>query len=131
MPQHTVEHSQHFIELFATLSSAEQDLIEEFIFHFTANGLRTFQGKKGPTDNVPHTDLNRRAKIDFAKKHKLWHVHIGYTQWHPCRNPLGGYKTSEYVVHFQKFSEFSIALVDYNKHNPMLQPRREHLFKRS
>jgi hypothetical protein len=34
------------------------------------------------------------------------------------------------VVHFQKLSETSIALVDYNSHNPMKQPKKEHLFKR-
>ncbi|HDS1765334.1 hypothetical protein NPS42_03780 [Pseudomonas putida] len=130
MPQNTVEFSQHFIELFSKLSESEQDLISAFVFHFKEHGLKTFQGKKGPTDNVPHADLNRRVKIEFAKKHRLWHAHIGHPQWNPCRNPLGGYKTSEYVVHFQKFSDSFIALVDYNKHNPMLQPRREHLFRR-
>jgi len=130
MPQYTVEYSPHFISIFDSLSIAEKELIEEFIFHFTEHGLKSFQGKKSPTDNVPHADLNRKAKIDFAKRHRLWHVHIGYTHWNTCRNPLGGYKTSEYVVHFQKFSEHLIALVDYNRHNPMLQPRRENLFKR-
>ncbi|MDV3443756.1 hypothetical protein R0G64_30515, partial [Pseudomonas otitidis] len=43
---------------------------------------------------------------------------------------LGTHHTSDFVVHFQKFSESYIALVDYGSHNPMRMPGRESLFKR-
>lgn len=125
-----VEFSEHFTGLFITLSKEEQDLIEEFVFHFETHGLHTFIGKKGPTDNVPHSDPSRQAKITFAKRHKLWHVHIGYPRWSSCRNPAGGYETSNYVVHFQKFNDSNIALIDYNSHNPMIMPSKSSLFRR-
>lgn len=125
-----VEFSKHFTELFLSLSEEEQTLIENFIFHFETHGLRTFEGKKGPTDNVPHSDPNRAVKIAFAKRYRLWHAHIGHPQWNPCRNPAGGYKTSDYVVHFQKFNDSYIALVDYNSHNPMMMPTKTSLFRR-
>ncbi|WP_236213975.1 hypothetical protein [Metapseudomonas otitidis] len=125
-----VEFSEHFTELYDDLSEAEQELIDDFVFHFREHGLAGFKGKRGPTDNVPHIDPDRINKIWWANRHKLWHVHIGYPAWRPSRNPLGTYHTSDFVVHFQKFSESYIALVDYGSHNPMRMPGRESLFKR-
>ena len=126
---HKVEFTEHFTDVFEKLSDEEQSLIEEFVFHFEEHGLKTFHGKKGPTDNVPPGDPDRAKKIAYAKKQRLWHVHIGHPKWNHSRNPTAGYKTSNYVVHFQKFNETYIALVDYSSHNPMLQPPRHRLFK--
>ena len=125
-----VEFSEHFIEIFDALSDPEQSLVMDFVFYFEAKGLKTFEGKKGPTDNVPHSDPNRAAKIAFAKRHKLWHVHIGHPFWNKSRNALASYKTSNYVVHFQKFDDTYIALVDYDSHNPMSMPQKTYLFRR-
>jgi hypothetical protein len=115
--------------LYDALSEDEKTLIDDFVFHFSDQGLKTFIGKKGPSDNVPFTDLDRAAKIAYAKKHQLWHVHVGYPKWNACRNPAGGYKTSNYVLHFQKFNDRHIALVDYGPHNPMGLPQKNHLFR--
>lgn len=127
---HKVEFTGYFTNLYDNLSIQEQDLIDEFVFHFREHGLKNFQGKKVPTDNVPHSDPNRAVKVAYAMKQKLWHVHIGYPQWNKCKNPFAAYKTSNYVVHFQKFNDTFIALVDYNSHDPMQQPKKENLFKR-
>jgi hypothetical protein len=124
-----VELGSHFATLFSTLSDEEQGLIEDFIFHFQANGIRSFKGKKGPSDNVPQTDPDRASKIAYARKHQLWHVHIGYPRWNASRSPMAGYETSNYVVHFQKFNEHHIALVDYGSHSPMGLPQRNFLFR--
>lgn len=128
--QNKVEFSTFFTDLYDNLTTQEQDLIEDFIFHFRHHGLKTFEGKKSPTDNVPLGDKDRAAKVAYAKKQKLWHAHVGHPKWNACKNPLGGYKTSDYVVHFQKFSDTYIALVDYDSHNNMRPPSRERLFKR-
>ncbi|WP_223533633.1 hypothetical protein [Pseudomonas sp. GL-RE-20] len=128
--QNKVEFSAHFTTLYDSLPPQEQDLIDEFIYHFRSHGLKTFEGKKGPTDNVPTGDKDRAAKVAYAKKQKLWHAHVGHPKWNTCRNPLGGYKTSDYVVHFQKFNETFIALVDYDSHRNMQPPARDRLFKR-
>jgi hypothetical protein len=125
-----VEFSGHFLTVFSTLSDEEQELIKQFVYYFEDHGLKTFKGKKGPTDNVPTNDPKRAEKIAYAKRFHLWHVHIGYPRWNENRNILVPYKTSNYVVHFQKFSESYIALVDYNSHNPMGMPPKTSLFRR-
>ncbi|WLH55620.1 hypothetical protein [Pseudomonas sp. FP2294] len=125
-----VEFSVHFTQLYNALSDAEQDLIDEFVFHFHKSGTKGFYGKVGPTDNVPHRDPDREKKIWYAKRHKLWHAHIGHPHWDACKNQMASYHTSNFVVHFQKFSETSIALVDYGSHDPMTQPKAQSLFKR-
>lgn len=124
-----VEVGAHFSTLFETLSDEEKTLIEDFVFHFEAQGLKTFIGKKSPSDNVPITDPSRAVKIAYAKKHQLWHVHIGYPKWNASRNPAGAYQTSNYVVHFQRFNENHIALIDYGSHNPMGLPQKSYLFR--
>lgn len=124
-----VEFSEYFTQLYDNLSEPEQDLIDDFVFHFRERGLDGFKGKFGPTDNVPLIDPDRINKIWWANKHHLWHAHIGYPAWSPCRNPLGTYQTSDFVVHFQKLSRTFIALVDYGSHNPMRMPERKTLFK--
>ncbi|WP_416425621.1 hypothetical protein RAM80_07655 [Pseudomonas sp. App30] len=124
-----VDFSDHFTLLYDDLTDDEQDLIDDFVEHFKAHGLKGFPGKYGPTDAVPHSDPDRARKIRFANLHKLWHVHIGYPRWNACKNPMASYRTSDYVVHFQKFGPGHIALVDYNSHNPMRQPDRKSLFR--
>lgn len=125
-----VEFSAHFTTVFETLTTDEKFLIRDFVKHFRNNGLRGFKGKIGPSDNVPHADPDRARKIWFANHHKLWHVHIGHPNWNPCKNPLASYRTSDWVVHFQKLSDSHIAIVDYNSHNPMALPARSSLFYR-
>lgn len=125
-----VEFSEHFTLRYDDLSDVEQNLIDDFVFHFKQFGLKGFSGKVAPTDNVPLVDPDRINKIWWAKRHHLFHVHIGYPAWKPCRNPFGTYMTSEYLVHFQKLSDEYIALVDYGSHNPFLIPERQRLFRR-
>jgi hypothetical protein len=124
-----VDFSDHFFKLYGDLTEVEQDLIDDFVKHFEVHGLTGFPGKWGPTDAVPHGDPDRVRKIRFANLNRLWHVHIGFPQWNPCRNPMASYRTSDFVVHFQKLSPAHIALVDYNSHNPMRQPDRRSLFR--
>jgi hypothetical protein len=124
-----VDISDHFFELYDAMSDDEKDLVDDFVHHFREKGAKGFYGKIGPTDNVPHSDPDRAKKIWFAKKHHLWHVHIGHPKWNPCRNPFASYHTSNWVVHFQKFGDSHIALVDYNSHDPMQQPKRQSLFR--
>jgi hypothetical protein len=124
-----IGYTPDFLLLVDGLSDREKDLIDDFIFYFEKHGLKNFTGKKCATDNIPKNAMDRAAKIAYARQQQLWHVHIGYRQWHQSKNPLAKYKTSRYVVHFQKFSDTSIALVDYGDHTSMHPPKRERLFK--
>ncbi|WP_409487970.1 hypothetical protein ACK1U3_18725 [Pseudomonas promysalinigenes] len=125
----SVDFSPHFIQKYDSISEIEQNLIDDFVFHFRAQGLQGFKGKVAPTDNVPQIDPDRIDKIWWAKRHHLFHAHIGYPAWCPSRNPWGTYLTSDFLVHFQKLSPKHIALVDYGSHNPFLIPERKALFK--
>lgn len=125
-----IEFSEHFTQKYDGLSEVEQNLIDDFVFHFIEHGLDRFSGKIAPTDNVPALDPDRINKIWWANKHHLYHAHIGYPHWIPSRNPWGTYQTSDYLVHFQKLNPSYIALVDYGSHNPFLIPERQMLFKR-
>lgn len=126
----TLEFSPHFLQKYDEISDVEKDLIDDFVYHFKAHGLDGFKGKVAPTDNVPQLDPDRIEKIWWAKRHHLFHAHIGYPAWCPSRNPWGTYYTSDFLVHFQKFSKQHIALVDYGSHNPFLIPERKALFRR-
>lgn len=123
-----IEFSTHFTTKFDGLSESERGLIEDFIFHYTSRGLGSFIGKCVPSDNVPDGDPERASKVRYAHRHRLYHVHIGHPFWVASQNPLS-YKTSDYMVHFQKFSPCYIALVDYGNHNPFELPDRKKLFR--
>lgn len=125
----TLEFSPHFTERYEDLTEVEKNLIDDFVFYYRGNGLKGFVGKVAPTDNVPQIDPDRIDKIWWAKRHHLYHVHIGYPAWRASRNPWGTYRTSDFLVHFQKFNEKHIALVEYGSHNPFLIPERKALFK--
>lgn len=131
-----VDFTDYFTELYDGLTAQEQDLVDEFVFYFESNGLKPsastprFTGKISSTENVPHGVVDRGAKIAYARRHKLWHVHIGWPHWNQSRNHMAAYKTSNYVVHFQWISDTWIALVGYGCHNPMRQPQKHRLFKR-
>ncbi|QEY62516.1 hypothetical protein FXN65_10670 [Metapseudomonas lalkuanensis] len=124
-----IEFSEHFTDKFDCLTELEQSLIEDFVFHFRDFGLKNFIGKVARTDNVPAIDPDRIHKIWWANKQLLWHAHVGYPCWIASRNPYGTYQTSDFLVHFQKFSDTYIALVDYGSHNPFKIPERKMLFR--
>lgn len=118
------------IQYDSQLDDEQRELVDDFSFHFQAHGMKGWQGKFGPTDNVPHNDNNRAHKIWFAQKHKLWHVHIGYPRWCASQNTLAPYKTSNYVVHYQRLTSDHIAIVDYGHHDPFHMPAKDVLFRR-
>lgn len=129
-----VDFTDYFTEQYDRLTTKEQDLIDDFVFFFETIGLKhspytpRFTGKISSTENVPHGVYDRAAKIAYARRHRLWHVHIGWPHWNPSRNHMANYKTSNYVVHFQKINDSYIALVGYDCHNPMRQPEKHRLF---
>lgn len=123
-----VEFSAHFTITYDDLPEDQQELIDDFVFHFRRNGLNGYKGKFGPTDNVPEQDPDRVHKIWYANRHKLWHAHIGHPYW-VRSHPLAKYETSDYVVHFQRLTPEYIALVEYGHHNPMAMPEKKSLFK--
>ncbi|OCH01504.1 hypothetical protein A6D98_03025 [Aliivibrio fischeri] len=94
--------------------------VDDFIEHVEANGLSGWVGKVSPSNRVPENYADREAIIDKANKYSLWHAHIGdpcfKDTWHK------NYKVSDWVIHFQKISNYHIKLLELDYHNPMTLP---------
>lgn len=99
--------------------------IREFISHVKENGLKDLEGKISPSCKVPFETDDRHLKISFARRHKLWHYHIGIPVYK--RSRCGRYLTSEYVLHYQKFSMKNIKIVDFSAHPPFNLPPTNYL----
>ncbi|WP_417526992.1 hypothetical protein [Marinomonas shanghaiensis] len=101
-----------FAKEFKNFPKDQQDKILDFIEIYELHGLRDFnayEGKVGPSYKT--NDLTSRQ---YALAHSFWHYHIGIPTY---RQSLGGYKTSDWVLHFQWFkSENYIVLVDLYYH---------------
>ncbi|EJE4210385.1 MULTISPECIES: hypothetical protein [Vibrio] len=104
---------------------ATVDKIDDFIEHVESNGLFGWIGKVSPSDRVPENYPNREETIAYARNNKLWHAHIG----DPCfeDKPHGKFKTSAWVIHFQKHHNYHIKLLELDLHNPMKLPSEENI----
>lgn len=122
-----VQLSDHFKRLYANFPRQDQQLIAEFIVHCQMHGLVNLEGKLARTSNVPGVDPDYHAKRQFAIDNYLWHYHIGIPYYQAARNQFISYKTSDWVVHFQRFpGNKEIRLVDYGFHDPMHMPKPEY-----
>lgn len=116
-----VEFGATFLKFYSErFSDTTVEKIDDFIEHVEENGLRNWTGKISPSNKVPDTYPDQKALINKANTYKLWHAHIGdpYFEdtWH------GKYKVSDWVVHFQRFSDYHIKLLELDYHNPMTLP---------
>lgn len=63
-----------------------------------------------------------KNKVEYAQLHQLHHYHIGI----PCYTASSrGDLTSEYILHYQKISDFEIKLIDLDFHPPFILPKVE------
>ncbi len=104
-------------------SNATLDKIDDFIEHFEEHCFSNWIGKISPSYNVPETYKNRAKIIAHAKKHFLWHAHIGDPDFK--NTPHGKYKVSDWVIHFKRKSNNHILLLELGYHNPMDLPSED------
>lgn len=125
-----VELSDFFSTNFANFLREDQDKIARFIQHCQAHGLDDrLPGKLKSSTNVPGTDPDYYAKVQYAKDNYLWHYHIGIPDYEQ-QNPFCKVSTSRYVLHFQRFpGNKVIRIVDLDDHRPMSLPKREYMIK--
>jgi hypothetical protein len=120
-PKFTVEFGQTFLLYYTDrFSTATVSKIDDFIDYVEINGLQGWKGKVAPSDRVPLSYPHRQMLIDKARRYNLWHAHIGDPEFKPSINP--NYQVSEWVIHFQKFSNDHIKLLELDSHNPMSLP---------
>jgi hypothetical protein len=122
--QRIIEFSVHFDFLYRErLPAKDLDKIDDFTEHFEVHGFVGLPGKLAPTWNVPGHDRAYEEKRRFALENYLWHYHVGVPFYSEPRNPAAKYKTSDWVVHFQRFpGDVHIRLVDFGCHQPMHMP---------
>lgn len=133
-----LEVTEHFKSKLRNLSKAPKKKIAFFVKTFQEGGFyaiddvtidgRTVRNKK--SDNIPSDDPEFIAKVQFAQKHKLWHFHAGF---YDLDCDIEGYKisptgdlTSQWVIHYQKFSKSHINVVDVTPHPPFSLPDASH-----
>ena len=104
-------------------SQVTLDKIDDFIEHYEKFGLSNWKGKISPSDRVPNTYADRTDRIQKARTHQLWHVHIGEPNWKKSFH--GKYLVSDWVLHFKKINSHSIKLLELSWHDPMELPSDE------
>ncbi|WP_127346653.1 hypothetical protein [Pseudidiomarina mangrovi] len=132
--------SFHFLKIYMNASVSpprchpnelsDQAKFNQFIERYLAHGFGDamhFPGRLKESTDVDTNDRQFVAKVQFARKHMLWHYHIGI----PCYDSVSlgnrGDWLSAYVLNFQRFSDHKIKLVDLNSHPPFELPRDNHL----
>lgn len=115
-----VDFSPKFLRLFNELDTQSQDVIADFVDYVEQYGLKGLVGRnKSSIPQNPHTK-KERANFEYAQKHCLWHYHIGIPHY------VGddGDKTSEYILHYQRFDD-RIVVLELSAHPPFVLPSVE------
>ena len=103
---------------------ADRQLINKFIVHIQNFDFTNLEGRNKSSDNVHKDDPHFAQKVQYARENHLWHYHIGILAF-DLSKPFGD-RTSEYVLHYQRFSD-RIKIVDYSAHPPFNLPSASYL----
>jgi len=114
-----------FAKHYANFPAKDQDKIDEFIEHYQDHGFVGLTGKNVDSSNVSKDDPDFIKKVKYAIDNSLWHYHIGIPEYELSR--CGTYSTSEFVLHYQKISDYEIKLVDFSPHPPFQMPTKNYL----
>lgn len=132
--------SYHFLKIYMNASEqpphcspselSDKQKFNHFIANYLNHGLgdtELFPGRLKESIDVDKNDPKFITKVEYARKHNLWHYHIGIPCYEETDSRTRGDWLSAYLLNFQKFSEFKIKLVDLNSHPPFIFPREEEL----
>lgn len=109
--------SDGFAEQFWAFDDDTANIITDFAIYVEQHGLRGLEGRNKPSTPANRHTKKERADFAYAQKHCLWHYHIGM----PCYVGEWGDKTSEYVLHYQRFDD-RIVLIGLSAHPPFVLP---------
>jgi hypothetical protein len=99
--------------------------VKYFLNSYIKQGFNGLNGKNRSSDNVHRNDPFYLSKVKYAQEHKLWHYHIGIPKYE--KSEYGDYLTSEYVLHYQKLTDYEIKIVDMSYHPPLNLPNLNYL----
>lgn len=120
----TIEYGSLFRKEFGNFPVKDQDAIVEFVEHIQNFGFTNLEGRNKSSDNVHKNDPHFAQKVKYARENHLWHYHIGILAF-DLSKPFGD-RTSEYVLHYQRFSD-RVKIVDYSAHPPFNLPTASYL----
>lgn len=121
------------------LGKAERRKVFDFFQAFEQGGFPainsySIQGyivRNKSSDNVDPNDPDFAAKVKFAQENLLWHFHIGFYDYNYTINGYtlsqNGDLTSQWVIHYQKFADNHINVVDLTPHPPFELPSKDSL----
>ncbi|AWQ18485.1 hypothetical protein C1N63_06395 [Pantoea ananatis] len=117
--QVTVLYSKSFLKEMESLSDVELKLIGDFTSSLNRTGFGDLPGRNKPSTGVSKNHAQREKLIQFAIKNRLWHYHIGHTEYDKSR--IFGDWTSKYVIQYQnKINE--VRFISYDPHPPFKLP---------
>lgn len=129
-----LETSNYFISKIKHFGRAEKKKISAFMQAFQQGGfyaindfwLSGYKVRNKSSIDIPSNTANFISKVNFVKKYHLWHFHAGFYDF-DC--DLEGYVisvkgdlTSQWVIHYQLFSDHHIRIVDISAHPPLILP---------
>jgi hypothetical protein len=137
MSENILETSEVLKDKVKKLGKREKGKVFEFFQTFQDGGFAAidnyfvegYRVRNKSSDNVRTDDLDFVAKVKFAQKHNLWHFHAGFYDF---GYGIEGYKvssngelTSQWVIHYQKFSDNHINVADLTPHPPFDLPSED------
>lgn len=109
---------------------SDKEKFNDFMECYLTHGFGDAQHFPGRLKDSTDVDTNDRqfvSKVQFARKHRLWHYHIGIPCYECSDDSSRGDWLSAYLLNFQRFSDSYIKLVDLNSHPPFELPDAEYL----
>lgn len=127
-PKHIVDFSVHFAKVYVAIAANEAQYIDNFIEHVEENGLIGLPGRLKASWDIPKDDPQFNSKNTYAKKHNLWHYHLGMNTY-DMTNGHGDY-TSEWVLHLRRHPcGLYTTIVDWDPHPPFVLPTPKVLWR--
>lgn len=99
--------------------------ILSFMHHVQNNGFDGLEGRNKASDDVDKNDPKYITKVRYARKHVLWHYHIGI-ECYDMTYPFGE-RTSKYVLHYSRKEIDDIKIADMDEHPPFVLPAEDYL----
>lgn len=135
----TLEASDHVKAKIRNFSKEPKTKITFFINTFQEGGfsaidnvfIEGYKVRNKPSDDVPTYYGDWLTKVKYAQENSLWHYHLGF---YDIDCDLSGYKissegdlTSQWVIHYQYFSDNHIHIADITPHPPFDLPEEDKL----
>lgn len=102
--------------------------------HFKIRNQKNYLIRNKKSTSVDTNDPEFSIKVEYARKEKLWHYHLGF--YDSNENNLEGYRlsnngdlTSQWIIHYAKINDNEITIWDLDCHPPFSLPEFNSKYK--